>query len=181
MVYISHPTENGTIYSKSELQELYATCKELGLPLFMDGARMGYGLMSEKSDMTLADIAANTDVFYIGGTKVGALFGEAVVITKSALKKDFRYCMKQSGAMLAKGRLLGIQFDTLFTDDLYFKIAAHADKLAMKLKNAFLEKGLAQKYQFSFWEQIDEDYAAVRFCTSWATSEEAIDELIWDI
>ena len=124
MVYISHPTENGTIYSKSELQELYATCKELGLPLFMDGARMGYGLMSEKSDMTLADIAANTDVFYIGGTKVGALFGEAVVITKSALKKDFRYCMKQSGAMLAKGRLLGIQFDTLFTDDLYFKIAA---------------------------------------------------------
>ena len=137
LVYISHPTENGTIYSKSELQELYATCKELGLPLFMDGARMGYGLMSEKSDMTLADIAANTDVFYIGGTKVGALFGEAVVITKSALKKDFRYCMKQSGAMLAKGRLLGIQFDTLFTDDLYFKIAAHADKLAMKLKNAF--------------------------------------------
>ena len=204
MVYISHPTENGTIYSKSELQELYATCKELGLPLFMDGARMGYGLMSEKSDMTLADIAANTDVFYIGGTKVGALFGEAVVITKSALKKDFRYCMKQSGAMLAKGRLLGIQFDTLFTDDLYFKIAAHADKLAMKLKNAFLEKGykmyfdsytnqqypilskkdrekLAQKYQFSFWEQIDEDYAAVRFCTSWATSEDAIDELIQDI
>lgn len=204
MVYISHPTENGTIYSKSELQELYATCKELGLPLFMDGARMGYGLMSEKSDMTLADIAANTDVFYIGGTKVGALFGEAVVITKSALKKDFRYCMKQSGAMLAKGRLLGIQFDTLFTDDLYFKIAAHADKLAMKLKNAFLEKGykmyfdsytnqqypilskkdrekLAQKYQFSFWEQIDEDHAAVRFCTSWATSEEAIDELIQDI
>ena len=123
---------------------------------------------------------------------------------KSALKKDFRYCMKQSGAMLAKGRLLGIQFDTLFTDDLYFKIAAHANKLAMKLKNAFLEKGykmyfdsytnqqypilskkdrekLAQKYQFSFWEQIDEDYAAVRFCTSWATSEEAIDELIQDI
>ena len=165
---------------------------------------MGYGLMSEKSDMTLADIAANTDVFYIGGTKVGALFGEAVVITKSALKKDFRYCMKQSGAMLAKGRLLGIQFDTLFTNDLYFKIADHADKLAMKLKNAFLEKGykmyfdsytnqqypilskkdrekLAQKYQFSFWEQIDEDYAAVRFCTSWATSEEAIDELIQDI
>ena len=204
MVYISHPTENGTIYSKSELQELYATCKELDLPLFMDGARMGYGLMSEKSDMTLADIAANTDVFYIGGTKVGALFGEAVVITKSALKKDFRYCMKQSGAMLAKGRLLGIQFDTLFTDDLYFKIAAHADRLAMKLKNAFLEKGykmyfdsytnqqypilskkdrekLAQKYRFSFWEQIDEDYAAVRFCTSWATSEEAIDELIQDI
>ena len=204
MVYISHPTENGTIYSKSELQELYTTCKELGLPLFMDGARMGYGLMSERSDMTLADIAANTDVFYIGGTKVGALFGEAVVITKSALKKDFRYGMKQSGAMLAKGRLLGIQFDTLFTDDLYFKIAAHADKLAMKLKNAFLEKGykmyfdsytnqqypilskkdrekLAQKYQFSFWEQIDEDYAAVRFCTSWATSEEAIDELIQDI
>ena len=165
---------------------------------------MGYGLMSEKADLTLADIAANTDVFYIGGTKVGALFGEAVVITNPLLKKDFRYCIKQSGAMLAKGRLLGIQFDTLFTDDLYFKIADQADKLAMKLKNAFLEKGyelrfdsytnqqypilpknvrekLAEKYQFSFWEQIDEDRAAVRFCTSWATTEEVVDALIADI
>lgn len=204
MVYISHPTENGTLYSKAELQALYATCKELGLPLFLDGARMGYGLMSEKADLTLADIAANTDVFYIGGTKVGALFGEAVVITNPAFQKDFRYCMKQSGAMLAKGRLLGIQFDTLFTDDLYFKIADHADKLAMRLKAAFLAKGyelrfdsytnqqypilpekdrekLAEKYRFSFWEQIDENRAAVRFCTSWATKEEAVDELIADI
>ena len=204
MVYISHPTENGTLYSKAELQALYATCKELGLPLFLDGARLGYGLMSEKSDLTLADIAANTDVFYIGGTKVGALFGEAVVICNPALKKDFRYCMKQSGAMLAKGRLLGIQFDTLFTDDLYFKIADQADKLAMKLKAAFLAKGyelrfdsytnqqypilpekdrekLSEKYKFGFWEQIDEDRAAVRFCTSWATREEAVDELIADI
>lgn len=204
MVYISHPTENGTIYSKQELEALYATCKELGLPLFLDGARMGYGLMSEKSDLTLPDIAANTDVFYIGGTKVGALFGEAVVITNPMLKKDFRYCMKQSGALLAKGRLLGIQFDTLFTDDLYMKIAAHADRLAMKIKHAFLAKGyemhfdsytnqqypvlpkkdrekLAEKYQFSFWEQLDEERAAVRFCTSWATTDEAVDELIADI
>ena len=201
MVYISHPTENGTIYSKSELQELYATCKELGLPLFMDGARMGYGLMSEKSDMTLADIAANTDVFYIGGTKVGALFGEAVVITKSALKKDFRYCMKQSGAMLAKGRLLGIQFDTLFTDDLYLSISKHAIDMAMKVKQAFIEKGyklfmdsftnqqfivldkeqmerICKTVHFEIWEKVDDTHYAVRFATSWATKEENVDLLI---
>ena len=204
MVYISFPTEYGTLYSKQELTEISNVCRNYEIPLFIDGARLGYGIESKENDLRPEEIAKLSDVFYIGGTKVGALFGEAVVITKSALKKDFRYCMKQSGAMLAKGRLLGIQFDTLFTDDLYFKIAAHADKLAMKLKNAFLEKGykmyfdsytnqqypilskkdrekLAQKYQFSFWEQIDEDYAAVRFCTSWATSEEAIDELIQDI
>ena len=204
MVYISFPTEYGTLYSKQELTEISNVCRNYEIPLFIDGARLGYGIESKENNLRPEEIAELCDVFYIGGTKVGALFGEAVVITKSALKKDFRYCMKQSGAMLAKGRLLGIQFDTLFTDDLYFKIAAHADKLAMKLKNAFLEKGykmyfdsytnqqypilskkdrekLAQKYQFSFWEQIDEDYAAVRFCTSWATSEEAIDELIQDI
>ena len=204
MVYISFPTEYGTLYSKQELTEISNVCRNYEIPLFIDGARLGYGIESKENDLRPEEIAELCDVFYIGGTKVGALFGEAVVITKSALKKDFRYYMKQSGAMLAKGRLLGIQFDTLFTDDLYFKIAAHADKLAMKLKNAFLEKGykmyfdsytnqqypilskkdrekLAQKYQFSFWEQIDEDYAAVRFCTSWATSEEAIDELIQDI
>ena len=162
---------------------------------------MGYGLMSEKSDMTLADIAANTDVFYIGGTKVGALFGEAVVITKSALKKDFRYCMKQSGAMLAKGRLLGIQFDTLFTDDLYTKISKNAIETAMKLKKALQEKGyqlyldsptnqqfvvlenkkkeeLGKKVQFDFWEKYDEDHTVIRFATSWGTKMEDIDALI---
>ena len=141
MVYISHPTENGTLYEKEELQALSRTCRELGLPLFLDGARLGYGLMSEKSSLSLSEIAELTDVFYIGGTKVGALFGEAVVITNPALKKDFRYLIKQHGGMLAKGRLLGIQFDVLFTDNLYFDIAKGADELAMRLKAAFLEKG----------------------------------------
>ena len=204
MVYISHPTEYGTLYTRSELENISAICEAYDIPLYLDGARLGYGLMSDNTDVTLGVISNCCDVFYIGGTKVGALCGEAVVFTKDNAPKHFLTHIKQHGALLAKGRLLGIQFDTLFTDDLYFKIAAHADKLAMKLKNAFLEKGykmyfdsytnqqypilskkdrekLAQKYQFSFWEQIDEDYAAVRFCTSWATSEEAIDELIQDV
>lgn len=204
MVYISHPTENGTLYSKEELAELSQTCKALELPLFLDGARLGYGLMSEAATLTLEDIANLTDVFYIGGTKVGALFGEAVVINNPAIKKDFRYMIKRQGGMLAKGRLLGIQFDTLFTDGLYFKISAHADELAMRLKNAFLEKGyelrydsysnqqfpilpdehlekLKEKYSFGFWEKMDESHSAVRFCTSWATKEENVEELIADI
>lgn len=204
MVYISHPTENGTLYNKSELEELFLVCRELSLPLFLDGARLGYGLMSDASTLTLEDIARLTDVFYIGGTKVGALFGEAVVITNPALKKDFRYLIKQHGGMLAKGRLLGIQFDTLFTDGLYFKVAQHADELAMKLKKAFLDKGyrllfdsytnqqfpiipnthlnvLKEKYAYSFWEAADADHTAVRFCTSWATTEEMADALIADI
>lgn len=204
MVYISHPTENGTIYSKDELEEMYAACQELGLPLFMDGARMGYGLMSEASTLTLADIARLTDVFYIGGTKVGALFGEAVVITNPALKKDFRYLIKQHGGMLAKGRLLGIQFETLFTDGLYYKVSKYADELAMRLKEAFVKKGyglrydsysnqqfpilpndhmekLKERYTFGFWETIDEEHTAVRFCTSWATKEENVQALIADI
>lgn len=204
MVYISHPTENGTLYSKEELEAMYAVCQELGLPLFMDGARMGYGLMSEASTLSLADIARLTDVFYIGGTKVGALFGEAVVITNVALKKDFRYLMKQHGGMLAKGRLLGIQFDTLFTDGLYYEISKYADDLAMRLKDAFVKKGyglrydsysnqqfpilpnahlekLKEKYSFGFWENVDENHTAVRFCTSWATKEENVEALIADI
>lgn len=204
MVYISHPTENGTLYSKKELEDLYAVCKEKGLPLFLDGARLGYGLMSDASTLTLQDVAANTDVFYIGGTKVGALFGEAVVIVNPALKKDFRYMIKQNGGMLAKGRLLGIQFDTLFTNGLYFKVAKHADDLAMKLKKAFIDKGyrllfdsytnqqfpiipdehlekLKESYGYSFWEKVDETHSAVRFCTSWATREDAVDALIADI
>ena len=204
MVYISHPTENGTLYNKSELMELYQVCKERNLPLFLDGARLGYGLMSEASTLTLEDIACLTDVFYIGGTKVGALFGEAVVITDPALRKDFRYLIKQHGGMLAKGRLLGIQFDTLFTDGLYFKIAKHADDLAMKLRQAFVKKGyrllydsytnqqfpvipnehldhLKEKYGYSFWETVGDSHTAVRFCTSWATSEESVDALVSDI
>lgn len=204
MVYISHPTENGTLYAKSELEALYKACKELELPLFLDGARLGYGLMSDASTLTLADIAALTDVFYIGGTKVGALFGEAVVITNPALGKDFRYLIKQHGGMLAKGRLLGIQFDTLFTDGLYYRVAKHADDLAIKLKSVFLNKGyrllfdsytnqqfpiipnkhlevLEKKYGYSFWEAVDEEHSAVRFCTCWATQEENVDALAADI
>ena len=204
MVYISHPTENGTLYTKKELADLHEVCRKYGMLLFLDGARLGYGLMAETNDITLADLAKYTDVFYIGGTKVGALFGETVVITNRALKKDFRYMIKQNGGMLAKGRLLGIQFDTLFTDDLYFKISAHADELAMKLKKIFLEKGyslrydsytnqqfpilpdshiekLKEKYVFEFWEKVSDTESAVRFCTSWATKPEVVDELIRDI
>lgn len=204
MVYISHPTENGTLYTKEELKALYETCNRLGLPLFLDGARLGYGLMSEKSDLSFPEIAAYTDVFYIGGTKVGALFGEAVVITNPALMKDFRYMIKQHGGMLAKGRLLGIQFLTLLEDGLYEEIAGKAVRQAMRLKEAFLEKGyplfydsytnqqfpilpkehleqLKEKYSFELWENLDEEYSAVRFCTSWATKEEQIDALIADL
>ena len=139
LVYISNPTEYGTLYSLAELEALWAACKELGLYLFLDGARLGYGLMAEGYDVTLADIARLTDVFYIGGTKVGALFGEAVVITNDALKQDFRYLIKQHGGMLAKGRLLGVQFDALMTDNLYFDISKHADKLADQLRATFDE------------------------------------------
>ncbi|MEY8412406.1 low specificity L-threonine aldolase [Lachnospiraceae bacterium 62-26] len=204
MVYISQPTENGTLYGKAELEAMHDVCQELGLTLFLDGARMGYGLMAETNDLTLGDIAGLVDVFYIGGTKVGALFGEAVVICNPAWKKDFRYLIKQKGGMLAKGRLLGIQFDTLFTDGLYYEISRHADELAMRLREAFLKKGyklrydsytnqqfpvmpdahidrLKEKYSFEFWEKADDSHSAVRFCTSWATKAEAVDELIHDI
>ncbi len=204
MVYISHPTENGTLYSKEELTALKRTCTALGLPLFLDGARMGYGLASEKSTFGLEDIAELTDVFYIGGTKVGALFGEAVVITNPNFRRDFRYLIKQHGGMLAKGRLLGIQFDVLFENGLYFELAGHADALAMRLKEAFVKKGyelrydswtnqqfpilpndhikkLKKDYSFALWETVDEAHKAVRFCTSWATKEEAVDALIRDI
>ena len=204
MVYISHPTENGTLYTKDELKALYETCQKLGLPLFLDGARLGYGLMSEGTDVTWKDIAEFTDVFYIGGTKVGALFGEAVVITNLAIAKDFRYMIKQRGGMLAKGRLLGIQFLTLLEDGLYEEIAEKAVKQALRLKEAFLEKGyplfynsytnqqfpimpkqhleqLKEKYSFEMWAPLDDEYSAVRFCTSWATKDENVDALIADL
>ncbi len=200
LVYISFPTENGTIYSKKELTDIYSVCKENGLILFIDGARLGYGLASEKNDLTLAELASLCDAFYIGGTKVGALFGEALVITNDLYKKDFRYIEKQKGAMLAKGRLLGIQFDVLFTDGLYHKISRHASSLAMRIREAFIEKGIDFLYdsytnqQFpvltdeqlskldehfvsSFWCRKD-GKTAVRFCTSWATPEEDVDFLI---
>lgn len=204
MVYLSHPTECGTLYTKKELEELSAVCRRRGLPLFLDGARLGYGLTSPASELTLADIAGLTDLFYIGGTKVGALFGEALVITRPELARDFRYLIKQKGALLAKGRLLGLQFDTLFTDELYFRISQEAVEKALLLKAAFLKKGyslrydsytnqqfpilpekdrkkLEETYGFTFWEEMGEGKSAVRFCTSWATTEEAIRQLVEDI
>ncbi|TQR36116.1 low specificity L-threonine aldolase [Lysinibacillus sphaericus] len=204
LVYISHPTENGTTYSKSELEKLSQVCRECGLPLFMDGARLGYGLVSLDSDLSLADIARLCDVFYIGGTKIGALFGEAVVIINEDLKKDFRYFIKQKGGLLAKGRLLGIQFETLFEDGLYFELSNHAVEMAMMIREAFVEKGfslrydsktnqqfpiltnnalvkLSEKYSFTFWEKVDATHSVVRFCTSWATKYEHVEMLIEDI
>ena len=204
MVYISNPTEWGTLYSKAELEELSAACKACGLPLFLDGARLGYGLMAQENDLTMADLARLCDVFYIGGTKVGALFGEAVVISNPVLARDFRYIMKQRGGMLAKGRLLGVQFDALFTDDLYFNISAHAVDMAAQLRDKFAELGysffmpaqsnqlfpiltakvrafLAQKYTFIEMDQLDEDLRVCRFCTSWATKQENVDALCADL
>lgn len=200
LVYISNPTEYGTLYSLSELEELSAACKELGLFLFMDGARMGYGLAATGYDVTLKDIARLTDVFYIGGTKVGAMFGEAVVILHPAIKEDFRYIMKQKGAMFAKGRLLGIQFDVLMTDGLYWEIAGHADRLADQIRETLdaLEvpylvptntnqifpimpddklAELKKNFAFAEIERVDENHRAIRFCTSWATREENVDAL----
>ena len=141
MLYISHPTEYGTLYSLSELEALSCVCRDAGIPLYMDGARLGYGLAANNTDVTLKDIARLCDVFYIGGTKVGALFGEAVVVTRPKLLPHFFSLIKQHGALLAKGRLLGLQFATLFSDGLYLKIARHAIDMAMKLKKAFVEKG----------------------------------------
>lgn len=200
MVYISNPTELGTTYSLRELEEISAACGEYGLYLFLDGARLGYGLTALDADLTLADIARLCDVFYIGGTKVGALFGEAVVIRNPGINADFRYLIKQHGGMLAKGRLLGLQFATLLQNDLYFEIAAHANRLADKLRDAFASLGvellvpgttnqvfpilpdsvldqLSQEFVFTEQERVDERHRAVRFCTSWATSEENVDKL----
>lgn len=201
MVYISHPTEYGTLYTKDELEKLHEICSEYHMPLFLDGARLGYGLMADGTDVALGDIARNCDVFYIGGTKVGALFGEAVVLTKSGVIPHFFTSIKQHGALLAKGRILGIQFDTLFADDLYFKISRHAIDMAMKLKKGLLERGytfymdtatnqqfvllddsqleaLNGKVSYSFWEKRPDGRTVVRFATSWATREEDVEELL---
>lgn len=200
MVYISYPTEYGTLYSRKELQGIYDVCREYDMPLFIDGARLGYGLMSPEADITLEDIADLCDVFYIGGTKVGALCGEAVVFTRSGMPPHFMNFVKKNGALLAKGRLLGVQFDTLFTDDLYFKISGHAVDMAMKLKRMVREKGyrlfmdsptnqqfvvlsndrlkaLQENVCVTVWERVDEDHTAVRLASSWATTEEDLIEL----
>lgn len=199
MVYLSHPTELGTLYSRKELEEISGICREYEIPLFLDGARLGYGLMSSGTDVTLQDVAQLSDVFYIGGTKVGALCGEAVVFPKKA-PRHFLTAVKQHGALLAKGRLLGIQFDTLFTDNLYFDISRHAIEMAEELKRVLREKGctfawesptnqqfviledstagrLKEQVVFSFWEKADETHTVVRFVTSWATQKEEIEAL----
>ncbi|SCP98716.1 threonine aldolase family protein [Anaerobium acetethylicum] len=201
MVYISHPTEYGTLYTKKELEDLGRVCRKHDIPLYLDGARLGYGLAAEDTDVTLEVIARCCDVFYIGGTKVGALFGEAVVITRPDLVKNFFTLVKQQGGLLAKGRLLGIQFDVLFTDDLYIEIGKHAIRMAEKLKNGLLEKGfefyfesptnqqflildnqdmdrLSEIVSFSFWESYDEPHTVVRLATNWATAEADIDLLL---
>ena len=201
MVYISHPSEYGTLYTKAELEELHAVCQEYHMPLFMDGARLGYGLMAKGTDVTLQDIARQTEVFYIGGTKVGALCGEAVVFPHGGAPAHFLTQVKQHGALLAKGRLLGVQFDALFTDGLYERMGRHAMEQAQRLQRGFAQKGyrfalppetnqlfvvlenarmaqLAQQVAFSFWEKADETHTVVRFATSWATRPEDVDTLL---
>ena len=200
LVYISNPTELGTIYSLTELEAISAACKEHKLYLFVDGARLGYGLAAQGNDIALADLARLTDVFYIGGTKVGAMFGEAVVISNPSIGEDFRYLIKQHGGMLAKGWLLGLQFEALFENDLYLTISRHADAMADNIRatlevlgypllvpgvtnqvfpilpDALLEK-LQENFTFTEQERVDETHRAVRFCTSWATTEAAVEAL----
>lgn len=200
MVYISNPTEYGTTYNLAELTALSHLCKKLGLYLYVDGARMGYGLAAASNDITLADYARLCDAFYIGGTKVGTMFGEAVVIANKAIAEDFRYIMKQRGGMLSKGWLLGLQFTAMFEDGLYMRISRHADEMADHLRKAFTELGyplylpndtnqvfvtlpksllqeLGKEFTYANWEEVDEDHLTVRFCTSWATKKAHVDAL----
>ena len=201
MVYLSFPTETGLLYSKAELQAISAICRQYGLPLYIDGARAGYGLASPEADTELKDIAAAADIFYIGGTKQGALFGEALVIVNPALRKDFRYLIKQGGGMLAKGRLLGIQFETLFEDGLYMRLSEHAVREALRIRKALEEKGyelpwksttnqqfavmenkkleeIGKEFVLSEVSRPDAEHTLVRICTSWATRKEHTDMLI---
>ena len=200
MVYLSQPTEYGTLYSKKELAAISALCREKRLPLYIDGARLAYALACPENDVTLRDLAALCDIFYIGGTKCGALLGEAVVIPQPGLIPHFFTIIKQHGALLAKGRLLGIQFDTLFTDGLYERIGADAVRYADAIRRAMAENGylpcfpsptnqsfcivseqqrkeLAERVDFSVWEQYDETHSIIRFATSWATREEDVNAL----
>lgn len=201
MVYISYPTELGTIYSRHELEEISKTCAKAGIPLYIDGARLAYGLAAEGGELSLTDIASLCDIFYIGGTKCGALFGEAVVTRRPELLPHFVSVIKQHGATLAKGRLLGVQFATLFTDDLYTRIGKHAVKLAMKMKKGFVDKGyklyidsptnqqffllpnhkieeLKKVASFELWGPMQKEETPVRFVTDWSTTEADIDSLL---
>ena len=204
LVYLSNPTELGTLYRLTELEAISAVCRELGLYLFVDGARLGYGLTAKGNDVTLPDLARLCDVFYIGGTKVGALFGEAVVISNSALKEDFRYLIKQRGGMLAKGRLLGLQFEVLMENGLYTAIAAQAIALADQIRDCLQSlripllventtnqifpilpdkvlDTLSKEYVFCEQCRVDETHRAIRICTSWATTQEHVDALCRDL
>ena len=195
MVYISHPTEYGTLYSKKDLQDLRAVCDEYGIPLYLDGARLGYALACPENDLTLCDLADLCDVFYIGGTKCGALFGEAVVVPDPDRIQAFFTIIKQHGALLAKGRILGIQFDVLFTDGLYERIGLPAMKAAAQIRAALEEKGYQQCFgsptnqifcimenrrleafgesvEYSFWEKYDDSHTVIRLATDWGTTEE---------
>ncbi|SHJ95090.1 L-threonine aldolase [Clostridium cavendishii DSM 21758] len=204
LVYISNPTELGTIYTKKELENLYDFCKAKNLILYADGARLGAAICVKEADLTLKDMCDFTDSFFIGGTKGGALLGEALIIKNESLKEDFRYHIKQKGAMLAKGRLLGIQFEELFKDNLYFELAEHANKMATLLTNELkklncsflvnsktnqifpilkneLIKKLEEKFSFYTWKKIDDNSSAIRLITSWATKEEKIHEFLSEI
>ena len=201
MVYISNPTETGTVYTRRELSALYAVCVRRGLPLYIDGARLGCALVSDGCDYTMAEMAAMCDAFTIGGTKLGALFGEALVIRPAALQKDFRYFIKQNGGMLAKGRLLGLQFLALLENGLYEEISRHEVALALRLRDGLRQKGwdflvdsptnqqfpilpdavldaLRADFGFSVWQKMGGGMTAVRFCTGWAAREEDIDALL---
>ncbi|NQM54317.1 low specificity L-threonine aldolase [Streptococcus suis] len=201
MVYISHPTEYGTLYTEQELSDLASVCRHFQIPLYLDGARLGYGLGARDTDLDLKAIAALTDVFYIGGTKMGALLGEAVVFTKNNQPKHFSTIVKQHGALLAKGRVVGVQFDRFFTENLYLEIGHHAIEMAERLKRILTEKGYPFYLQsptnqqfiivsnkvlkhfdelgivYSFWEKYDEHSTVIRLATSWSTTEEDITEL----
>ena len=199
-VYISQATEYGTLYTLAELEAIRKVCTKYDMPLFIDGARLGYALTASGNDVTIEDIARLADVFYIGGTKVGAMFGEAVVFTHGNMPKNFVTLVKQHGALLAKGWLLGVQFDTLFTDDLYFKISRHAIEMAHQIRDIFVSAGypllfdsptnqqypimsddelaiLGKSFGYEYWERVDETHSGVRFCASWATKQEHVDAL----
>lgn len=204
LVYISNSTEIGTIYTKKELEELYSYCKKNNLILFIDGARMGAAITSKENDLELKDLVNLCDAFYIGGTKNGALFGEALVICNDNLKENFRYNIKQKGALLAKGRLLGIQFIELFKDNLFLNLASHANEMAQLIQNELIKENfklmiksptnqifpilsnksiekLKEKYSFSIWEEYDENHSVIRLVTSWATDKEKVIEFIEDL
>ena len=200
LVYITFPTELGTLYTARELDDIYQVCQRYEIPLYVDGARLGYGLMAEGCDVTLPYLARHCDVFYIGGTKIGALCGEAVVFTHQNAHKHFFSIQKQHGAVIAKGALIGLQFEALFTDDLYFELSRHAIEMAMRMKEFFRKKGLqfyvnsptnqqfviisneqverlGSKVKFTHFGQTDRHHTICRFVTSWATTEEEIEEL----